>query len=85
MLSVADAMMLPSASEGLANAWVEALACGTRIVIADTGVAREYRRYLAAGGWKLSGAIRLPAPDIPVLARCRANISSRSSTIRSRT
>jgi teichuronic acid biosynthesis glycosyltransferase TuaC len=41
ILSSADAMVLPSASEGLANAWVEALACGAPIVIADVGGARE--------------------------------------------
>lgn len=41
VLSAADAMVLPSASEGLANAWVEALACGTPIVISDAGGARE--------------------------------------------
>jgi len=41
VLSAADAMVLPSASEGLANAWVEALACGTPLVITDTGGARE--------------------------------------------
>jgi glycosyltransferase involved in cell wall biosynthesis len=41
LLAAADVMALPSASEGLANAWVEALACGTPIVISDTGGARE--------------------------------------------
>lgn len=41
LLCAADAMVLPAASEGLANAWVEALACGTPIVIADAGGARE--------------------------------------------
>jgi glycosyltransferase involved in cell wall biosynthesis len=41
VLSAADAMVLPSSSEGLANAWVEALACGTPIVITDAGGARE--------------------------------------------
>jgi glycosyltransferase involved in cell wall biosynthesis len=41
VLSAADAMVLASASEGLANAWVEALACGTPIVITDAGGARE--------------------------------------------
>ena len=34
-------MVLPSSSEGLANAWIEALACGTPLVIADAGGARE--------------------------------------------
>lgn len=41
VLSAADAMVLPSASEGLANAWVEALACGTPLVITEAGGARE--------------------------------------------
>jgi glycosyltransferase involved in cell wall biosynthesis len=41
VLSAADAMVLPSVSEGLANAWVEALACGTPLVITDAGGARE--------------------------------------------
>jgi glycosyltransferase involved in cell wall biosynthesis len=40
-LAAADAMVLPSASEGLANAWVEALACGTPLVISKAGGARE--------------------------------------------
>jgi teichuronic acid biosynthesis glycosyltransferase TuaC len=41
LLSAADAMVLPSASEGLSNAYVEALACGTPIVIPDIGGARD--------------------------------------------
>lgn len=41
LLSAADALVLPSASEGLANAWVEALACGTPLVIPPIGGARE--------------------------------------------
>ncbi len=41
VLSAADAMVLPSCAEGLANAWVEALACGTPLVICDAGGARE--------------------------------------------
>ena len=49
ILSASNAMVLPSASEGLANAWVEALACGTPIVIADVGGARELVRGAAAG------------------------------------
>ncbi|MDE2595913.1 MAG: glycosyltransferase [Sphingomonadales bacterium] len=41
LLSAADAMVLPSEREGLANAWIEALACGTPLVIPDIGGARE--------------------------------------------
>ena len=41
VLSASDAMVLPSASEGLANAWVEALACGCPLVITEAGGARE--------------------------------------------
>ena len=37
----ADIVVMPSKSEGLANAWVEALACGTPIVISDAGGAAE--------------------------------------------
>lgn len=41
ILSAADVMVLPTANEGLANAWVEALACGTPVVTCDVGGARE--------------------------------------------
>ncbi len=41
LLAAADVMALASSSEGLANAWVEALASGTPIVIPDAGAARE--------------------------------------------
>ena len=41
ILSAADAMVLPTASEGLANAWVEAIACGTPVITTDVGGARE--------------------------------------------
>jgi teichuronic acid biosynthesis glycosyltransferase TuaC len=40
-LAAADAMVLMSTSEGLANAWVEALASGTPVVISDVGGAHE--------------------------------------------
>jgi len=49
LLAAADAMVLPSAREGLANAWIEALACGTPIVIPDVGGAREVVTAPAAG------------------------------------
>ncbi|WP_336986889.1 glycosyltransferase [Altererythrobacter aquiaggeris] len=49
VLSASDAMVLPSSSEGLANAWIEALACGTPLVITDAGGAREVVTSAAAG------------------------------------
>lgn len=49
LLAAADVMALASSSEGLANAWVEALACGTPIVIPDAGGAREVVTGAAAG------------------------------------
>ena len=42
-------MALASSSEGLANAWVEALACGTPVVVTDAGGARELVTDPAAG------------------------------------
>jgi len=47
--SAADLMLLPAASEGLANVWVEALASGTPVVTTDVGGAREVIDRPAAG------------------------------------
>jgi teichuronic acid biosynthesis glycosyltransferase TuaC len=41
LTAAADIAILVSRSEGLANAWVEALACGTPVIISDAGGARE--------------------------------------------
>ncbi|HVR91570.1 MAG TPA: glycosyltransferase [Novosphingobium sp.] len=49
LLQSADAMVLPSEREGLANVWIEALACGTPLVISDVGGAREIVRDASAG------------------------------------
>ncbi len=49
LLAAADVMALVSESEGLANAWVEALACGTPIVASDVGGIRELMKSPAAG------------------------------------
>lgn len=49
LLCAADAMVLASEREGLANAWIEALACGTPVVIPDVGGAREVVTSPAAG------------------------------------
>ncbi len=49
VLSASNVMALNSASEGLANAWVEALACGTPVVTTDVGGARELVQAETAG------------------------------------
>lgn len=49
LFAAADVMALASASEGLANAWVEALASGTPVVITDAGGAHEVIDRPAAG------------------------------------
>ncbi|NBC38057.1 glycosyltransferase [Novosphingobium sp. FSY-8] len=49
LMSAADAVVLPSEREGLANVWVEALACGTPLVIPNVGGAAEVVTTPAAG------------------------------------
>jgi glycosyltransferase involved in cell wall biosynthesis len=44
LMSAADAVVLPSEREGLANVWIEALACGTPLVIPPIGGAAEVVR-----------------------------------------
>jgi len=41
LTAAADIAILVSKSEGLANAWVEAIACGTPVIISEAGGARE--------------------------------------------
>ncbi|AMO71279.1 glycosyltransferase [Sphingorhabdus sp. M41] len=41
LTAAADIAILVSKSEGLANAWVEALSCGTPVIISGAGGARE--------------------------------------------
>lgn len=50
LVAAADVMALASEREGLANAWMEALACGTPIVIPDVGGARQVLRRCAEAG-----------------------------------
>jgi teichuronic acid biosynthesis glycosyltransferase TuaC len=66
LLAAADVMALASSSEGLANAWVEALACGTPIVITDAGGAAEVVRSPAAG--------RIVAREAEAFARAIADL-----------
>lgn len=49
LMSAADAVVLPSEREGLANVWIEALACGTPLVIPPIGGAAEVVTGPAAG------------------------------------
>ena len=49
LMAAADVVVLPSEREGLANVWIEALACGTPLVIPDIGGAREVVRSPEAG------------------------------------
>ncbi len=84
VLSAADAMVLPSESEGLANAWVEALACGCPLVITDAGGAREVMtrpeagRIVAREAGAIADAVRELLADPPprdAVAECAARFS----------
>ncbi|GAB5488079.1 MAG: glycosyltransferase family 4 protein [Parasphingorhabdus sp.] len=49
LVAASDISILVSKSEGLANAWVEALSCGTPIIISEAGGAHELVRADVAG------------------------------------
>lgn len=78
-----DAVVMPSVSEGLANAWVEALACGTPIVISDAGGAAELVTSPAAGRIvertpdAIAGAVRAILNDPPSPADVAASLAGR--------
>lgn len=71
LYSAADLMVLPSASEGLANAWVEALACGTPLVLSDIPPAHEVIDGPDAGRIAAAEPTALAAAIMEVLARPR--------------
>lgn len=81
LLAAADVMALPSASEGLANAWIEALACGTPIVISDAGGAAELLdrpeagRIVARDPQAIGAAIRSILADPPPQDAVRAAVA----------
>lgn len=68
VLCAADVLVLPSASEGLANVWVEGLACGTPIVIPDIGGAREIVQDESAGRLCLRDPDSIAAAVAEILA-----------------
>jgi glycosyltransferase involved in cell wall biosynthesis len=80
LFAAADAMVLPSEREGLANVWVESLACGTPLVISDVGGAREVLdrpeagRLAAREPGAIAAAVReiLAAPPAPAAVRAAA-------------
>ena len=77
-LAAADVMALPSASEGLANAWLEALAAGTPVVICPAGGAAEVISNPKIGKivdrhpQALAAGIRDLLENPPSAAECRA-------------
>jgi len=77
LLAAADVMVLPTASEGLANVWVEALACGTPVVTSDIGGAREAidrheaGRLVPRDPGAIAGAIRDLLANPPAQAEVR--------------
>jgi glycosyltransferase involved in cell wall biosynthesis len=84
VLSGAEAMVLPSSSEGLANAWVEALACGCPLVVSDAGGAREVVTRPEAGrivvreAEAIAGAVHELLADPPpreAVAECTSRFS----------
>jgi len=79
LFSAADAVVLPSEREGLANVWVEALACGAPLVIPDIGGAREVvaapsaGRIAARNAAAIAAAIREILDDPPSQEEVAAN------------
>ena len=81
LYAAADVVALPSASEGLANVWVESLASGTPIVQADVGGARELvdrpaaGRIVARDPAAIGDAIRELLADPPSAQDVRATVA----------
>lgn len=78
LLSAADVMVLPSEREGLANAWIEALACGAPLVIPPVGGAPEVVDCPAAGrlAERTPAAIGAAISEILAAAPAQADVAA---------
>jgi teichuronic acid biosynthesis glycosyltransferase TuaC len=76
LIAAGDVMALASRSEGLANAWVEAMACGTPIVITDAGGAGEVVTETAYGRVVAREAAAFRAAIADVLAAATATATA---------
>lgn len=79
LIAGADVMVLPTENEGLANVWVEALACGVPVVTSDVGGARdvidrpEAGRLVPRAPEAIAGAVADLLADPPDPERVRAS------------
>ncbi len=79
LLAAADVAIQPSAYEGIANVWVEAMACGTPVVTCDVGGAREAidrpqaGRLVAREAGAFADAVRALLADPPPQHAVRAS------------
>ncbi|BCA62804.1 hypothetical protein HMP09_2038 [Sphingomonas sp. HMP9] len=82
LIATADVTALASRSEGLANAWVESLACGTPVVITDAGGAHDVVTSPAAGRITIADPLAFAAAigallaDPPSPRATRATVAS---------
>ncbi|KQN00994.1 MULTISPECIES: glycosyltransferase [Sphingomonas] len=82
LIAAADVSALASESEGLANAWVESLACGTPIVITDAGGAHDVVTSPEAGRVTIGDPLAFAAAiggllaDPPLPQATRATVAS---------
>jgi len=76
LFAAADVMLLPTVSEGLANVWVESLACGTPVVTCDVGGAPEVIDRPAAGRLvpRTPGAFAAAVADLLSSPRGQADV-----------
>lgn len=84
LLNAADVFVLPSSSEGLANAWVEALACGTPVVTTPIPGAQElitdpaWGRLVPRDSNAIAGAVTALLSERPAPERVQAAVAGMS-------